>query len=187
MCKWCARQCRPDRHHSSVRAPPRPHVRRQNPDATHREAAQRNAEKRRRNVCRRRVCRARVQGCEQEGGGRGYMRATGAKRACVNGRGLLPAAFTQKQLLSGCRAPPRQVNEQGQGDKQRTFCGPSSSISDEEVPPNTNLRPTVRRLRATGVQHASNTEGPNHRAPRRRTPDLLRLFRAHAIAPRQMM
>ena len=58
------------------------------------------------------VCMARVQGCERGEGGRAgeaqtylHMRATGAKRACVSGRGLLPAAFTQKQLLSGCRAP----------------------------------------------------------------------------------
>ena len=38
MCKWRARQCRLVRHHSSVRAQPRPrypHVRRQNPDPRH--------------------------------------------------------------------------------------------------------------------------------------------------------
>ena len=44
MCKWCARQCRPVRHHSSVRAqlrPRSPHFRRQNPYPRHRTHAAR--------------------------------------------------------------------------------------------------------------------------------------------------
>ena len=76
MCKWCARQCRPVRHQSSVRAqlrPRSPHVRRQNPHPRHRTHA------------------ARVQGtCARL---RGWARAGGrahandsAKRACVSGR-----------------------------------------------------------------------------------------------------
>ena len=46
MCKWCARQCRPHRHQSSVRAqlrPRSPHVRRQNPDPRHRKRGTENA------------------------------------------------------------------------------------------------------------------------------------------------
>ena len=47
------------------------------------------------------VSRPRVQGCEGEGGGRGYMRATGAKRACVL-RGL--------KGLRACRVHSREAH-----------------------------------------------------------------------------
>ena len=74
MCKWCARQCRPVRHHSSVRAqlrPRSPHVRRQNPDPRHRNA---------RGTCAGHVCEV------ASGGGRGAHASDSAKRACVSGR-----------------------------------------------------------------------------------------------------
>ena len=82
MCKWCARQCRPVRHHSSVRAqlrPRSPHVRRQNPDPRHRNA---------RGTCAGHVCEVASGGEGGRARGGVHMRATAPNVRVYLGVGL---------------------------------------------------------------------------------------------------
>ena len=180
MCKWCARQCRPVRHQSSVRAqlrPRSPHVRRQNPDPRHRNAHA-----------------ARVQGtCARL---RGWARAGGrahasdsAKRACVSGRwaqgvhwaralACRASLFTARPCTQGVRRRASALGDnQGRSERGRVApfrlltvaCqrSPCSSISQwRRVPLRTILRRTGEELSVY-----NRPETPS-------MPGLLRLFRA---------
>ena len=141
------------RHHSSVRAQLRPRVRRQNPGPT-----QRNAAEKRRETQEERVQVARAQGtCARlRGGGRGPCErqapnvrvrlAWGSRLSCL-------LRSPRSAALLGCRAPLRQVKVEGEGDKQRSsFLVGRINLSHGAGPPNTNLRPTVRRVRGSGRQ-----------------------------------
>ena len=117
-----------------------------------------DAEKRRRETQEECVQVARVQGtCARlRGGGRGA--AGTCERQAQNvrvwrgvGSCLLRSRRSNFALVA--ERPLREVNEEGQGDKQRTSC--CFVVDLMKKCRNTNLRPTVRRLRATGVQHAS--------------------------------